>query len=406
MKVLKYVLAVLFIMGGLGNLFSGSPLSGLFTLILGIVFIPKISELIGTKIKDWDNKILRYGVYIGLFIVSAMFADLGKESKGLVNETETLYKSSNGNYFDQVANNVKDLSEQSKKNRQQLLADLKQSIIYKDLVEKKVISSEYLVLISAVNHGVRVNHINDNGSSSTAISLEQQNEINKQNNPKERLSFVAKVISLTTPSNGGLTKELVEVFDNYKKEYGLFSNAKVQVSTGETIPSFDMTAIFVMMNPKNGKFLNSLFKANKTVSNWFNDDLNFYIPYLANKKAYNNYVKKVYPDSPYVLSVDIEISAKELYRAYDSNQVLADENYKGKKLGITGVVSDIGKDILENPYVTLSADYLDNVNCYFDDDNIKIISKLRKGQKITIIGNCSGRTLTDVVIQDCKVWSN
>src|ERR1700736_1804386 len=46
----------------------------------------------------------------------------------------------------------------------------------------------------------------------------------------------------------------------------------------------------------------------------------------------------------------ITILANALYRAYDANEVAADEKYKGKSVKITGKVQNIGKDILGSPY--------------------------------------------------------
>ena len=102
--------------------------------------------------------------------------------------------------------------------------------------------------------------------------------------------------------------------------------------------------------------------------------------------------------------IDLEISASELYRAYEANEVSTDGQYKGKRLLLTGVVGTIGKDVLDNPYISLKVDYLKSVNCYFDDKNNGILSQLSKGQKIQIIGTCAGLTLTDVVVKDCELW--
>lgn len=71
---------------------------------------------------------------------------------------------------------------------------------------------------------------------------------------------------------------------------------------------------------------------------------------------------------------------------------------------ITGVVENVGKDAMDNPYVVLKIDFLKGVNCYFDDENNKILLQLDKGQKIQIIGTCAGLTLTDVVVKDCELW--
>lgn len=50
----------------------------------------------------------------------------------------------------------------------------------------------------------------------------------------------------------------------------------------------------------------------------------------------------------------VVISPVNLLNAYDENEVKADSTYKGKLLEVTGSVNDIGKDILDNPYITFS----------------------------------------------------
>ncbi|MFC6098362.1 hypothetical protein ACFPVY_17070 [Flavobacterium qiangtangense] len=125
--------------------------------------------------------------------------------------------------------------------------------------------------------------------------------------------------------------------------------------------------------------------------------------FMALKSEYMKHLKKVYPDSPYLIDIDFEITAPDLYQAYEANEVSADEQYKGKKIAVTGTIGNIGKDVLDNPYVSLEVGYLQSVNCYFSDENNKIISQLGKREKVTIIGKCKGFTLQNVVIQDCSV---
>ncbi|WP_303315196.1 hypothetical protein Q4Q34_16040 [Flavivirga abyssicola] len=75
MKVLKYILAVLFFLIALGYLFSGSFLSFVFSTILGLVFLPDISKKLPTKFKIWNSRIFRYCSYIFLFIMIGLFTD-------------------------------------------------------------------------------------------------------------------------------------------------------------------------------------------------------------------------------------------------------------------------------------------------------------------------------------------
>lgn len=48
-----------------------------------------------------------------------------------------------------------------------------------------------------------------------------------------------------------------------------------------------------------------------------------------------------------------EISAQQLAQAYDRNTVAADQQFKGKRFKVTGVVDSINIDMFGHPYVTL-----------------------------------------------------
>jgi hypothetical protein len=51
-----------------------------------------------------------------------------------------------------------------------------------------------------------------------------------------------------------------------------------------------------------------------------------------------------------------EVSSSELYSAYNSNEVAADEQYKDKQVKVTGEVESIGKDLMDTMYVSLKGD--------------------------------------------------
>ena len=97
----------------------------------------------------------------------------------------------------------------------------------------------------------------------------------------------------------------------------------------------------------------------------------------------------------------LKVSAVKLYNDYNANEIAADEKYKGKIIEVTGVVRDIGNDIMDNAYVTLIGDqYFGDIQCYFDEKSI--VAGLSKGKKITVIGNCSG-LMMNVQVNNCIV---
>ncbi len=101
----------------------------------------------------------------------------------------------------------------------------------------------------------------------------------------------------------------------------------------------------------------------------------------------------------------MQVTADTLYSAYNQNQVAADAKYKGNLVEVTGVIGSIGKDILNNPYVTLNTgEYsLPSVQCMFSQADESKLTSLSSGQRITLEGTVSGETLTLVEVDGCTV---
>ncbi len=101
----------------------------------------------------------------------------------------------------------------------------------------------------------------------------------------------------------------------------------------------------------------------------------------------------------------IEITAVELSRDYDNNKVAADAKYEDKDLKITGIINDIGKDIMDTPYVALDGleTRLFGVQCMFPRNDESQLVDLSKGQSITLIGKLSGEIIGSVILKNCSI---
>lgn len=101
----------------------------------------------------------------------------------------------------------------------------------------------------------------------------------------------------------------------------------------------------------------------------------------------------------------IEVSPEDLYAAYDDNEVAADQKYEGKTLKITGTIKSIGKDVLDQVYITFETDaVLGSVQCYFSEQSeIDKVASLHEGDTITIVGVCKGKSITSVSIKKCEI---
>ncbi|MBV7440475.1 OB-fold putative lipoprotein [Weeksellaceae bacterium TAE3-ERU29] len=414
MKVFKIILSALFTIGGIGFMVEGSVLSGILTVVLGVLLFPKVGEILKESISIWKKKAIRYITYIVLFTIAAIANDKPHSSNSFsskdTNESiEQINQSPFESYIEQTNKNIENLSESDRKLRESTITDLKSTYTYHDLVENKVTSVEYLPVLTAINNGLRQSIIK-NGEISFFIDSSLMNGIKNSKNGDDKVKFIIISISLGNPKYGGYPEDLLEMFNRYKEKYKSYRKTGVIISSNgggqEHIEfPYNITSILYHISPSNEAF-KLVYEANQEgVSNWFGEPDGEYIyKELATKQGYLEYAKQYYPDNPYIIKVDKEISATALYSAYEQNEISADEMYKNKKLGITGTISNIGKDIFDSPYISLEVDFLQNVNCYFDKDNNKFISQLRKGQQITIIGTCKGMSLTDVIIKNCELW--
>ena len=94
----------------------------------------------------------------------------------------------------------------------------------------------------------------------------------------------------------------------------------------------------------------------------------------------------------------IEITAVQLMKEYEANEVRADKKYKGKWLRIKGFIKSIGKDVLGNAYVTLETNNTFSVQCMFKNSDL---SGLNKSDGIFALGKCKGMFL-NLIVESCE----
>lgn len=102
----------------------------------------------------------------------------------------------------------------------------------------------------------------------------------------------------------------------------------------------------------------------------------------------------------------IVVSSEALRKAYKANEVSGDNQYKGKLVEISGTVNTIGKDVLDEAYVTFetSEQYaFDKVQCMFKEDQQSLLADLKKGQSIKVQGTVSGVSIGSVIVRNCKI---
>lgn len=99
----------------------------------------------------------------------------------------------------------------------------------------------------------------------------------------------------------------------------------------------------------------------------------------------------------------MEISPADLLSSYEANEVKGDVLYDGKTMRLSGTVGSIGKDVLEEVYITFAGEEfaITSVQCYFSDEaQIEKVMELQEGDTITLVGVCDGK-FGNVLIKDC-----
>ena len=103
----------------------------------------------------------------------------------------------------------------------------------------------------------------------------------------------------------------------------------------------------------------------------------------------------------------IELDYNVLYKEYQDNAIAADGKYKGKILQLEGKIEKINREIAGNPFVTfrVGEEYsFKDVRLTFKKSEEEKVSKLAKGQTITVKGKCSGQLVTGTVsLHDCEI---
>jgi hypothetical protein len=99
----------------------------------------------------------------------------------------------------------------------------------------------------------------------------------------------------------------------------------------------------------------------------------------------------------------MRVTAIELFSAYQRNEVLADSQYKGKALIVTGVVADIRKDMLDNAVVDLATtNQFESVFAYLGKSEETKAATLSKGMTVTLLCEGNGATVGSPSLRNCR----
>jgi hypothetical protein len=100
----------------------------------------------------------------------------------------------------------------------------------------------------------------------------------------------------------------------------------------------------------------------------------------------------------------LEVTAQELFDAFEGNEVAAKVRYGGQRLAVTGVIAGISLDFRDRPVVSLetSNEFL-TVDASFGKDYTQKTARLRKGQKITVTCEELTEVMGNPLLSDCTL---
>jgi hypothetical protein len=121
---------------------------------------------------------------------------------------------------------------------------------------------------------------------------------------------------------------------------------------------------------------------------------------------------KAQPSSDSLVRPDGQaFNPSDLLGAYESNEISADQLYKGKRVFVEAVVEKVGRDMSGQPYIILR-DYLPHkgartvrndlrsVQAFFPSSALQQLAHLQSGVMILVTGTCDGLML-NVLLRDC-----
>lgn len=102
----------------------------------------------------------------------------------------------------------------------------------------------------------------------------------------------------------------------------------------------------------------------------------------------------------------LAVSAGELFKAYNANEVAADQKYKGKTLLISGSVQSIDKDFMDKIVVKLStSNEFMPVHAQLGKEHEQLAAQLAKGAKVKWSCTGGGLIVGSPILRDCSPQS-
>ncbi|WP_411390703.1 OB-fold protein [Pseudomonas sp. MPB23] len=97
-------------------------------------------------------------------------------------------------------------------------------------------------------------------------------------------------------------------------------------------------------------------------------------------------------------------TSTQVAKSYDDNTVAADALFKGKRVKVTGRITDINTDFRGNPYLVLAgSNQFLGPQFKFDKSSISVMATLKKGVTVSVICTGAGDVIKTPMFEDCEM---
>lgn len=103
---------------------------------------------------------------------------------------------------------------------------------------------------------------------------------------------------------------------------------------------------------------------------------------------------------------DLKVQASKVLKEFENNEAAADGKYKNKVLQVSGVVDKVDTELLDDEQYVVrvgAGSQFDIITVNCNDQSSKDVTKIKKGQKIIVIGKFDDGGDLGVELKDCRI---
>jgi tRNA_anti-like len=104
--------------------------------------------------------------------------------------------------------------------------------------------------------------------------------------------------------------------------------------------------------------------------------------------------------------IDRRAGAKEYDAAYEANEIAADNDFKGKRILLSGTIISIDKDFTDEGFITLRGSRLRDIHAQLSATGMSGAASLSRGQQVNLVCDGTGRVLSVATLNNCDLFEH